>query len=54
MVAILARSSKMEEYARELKLPEGFAPVNGITLGYRCAEAPPAPERKPNLVTYFL
>jgi len=54
MVAILARSFKVVEYGRELMLPEGFAPVNGITLGYPGAEAPPAPERKPNLVTYIL
>ena len=54
MVSILAISSNILSYMRELKIPEGYLPQNGISLGYRASESPPAPERKENLVSYIV
>ena len=51
-VRLLAESTKLEQYAQELKIPEEYAPKNGITLGYK-AENPSLPERRQNLVSYI-
>lgn len=53
-VSILAISSNILSYMRDLKIPEGYLPQNGISLGYGASEKPPAPERKKNLVSYIL
>lgn len=54
MAAILSGSKNVESYAKELHLPDGYAPQIGITLGYKEGVNPPAPERKLNLVSYIL
>ena len=53
-VEILAGSNSLDSYAKELQLPDGYAPQIGITLGYREGAKPDAPTRKQNLVSYIL
>jgi nitroreductase len=52
-VGILASSDRVEEYSRELGIPEGYTPYFGITLGYRTSSAQPAPPRKEGAVNYI-
>ena len=40
MVSMLSASSKVDDYAKELQLPAGYAPHTGITLGYRDSLTP--------------
>jgi nitroreductase len=51
MVAILGASKNLDSYRRELQLPAGYSPQIGITLGHKASGSPPAPARKPNLVS---
>jgi len=53
MIALLAGSKNIEEYAKKLMLPEGYVLQFGITLGYKASANPEAPERKQNLVSYI-
>jgi nitroreductase len=53
MVAVLAGSKNIEEYAKTLMLPPGYLPQFGMTLGYKASADPEAPERKPDLVSYI-
>jgi len=50
----LSTSECFSEYAKQLHIPNGYAISNGITLGYKATETPPAPERKKDLVSYIL
>jgi len=38
---------------KELKIPEGYTPFSSAVFGYKKGEAPKAPERKSNLVTFL-
>lgn len=50
-VGILGMSKRADEYAFELKIPKGYAPFFGVTLGYSASESPEAPPRKEGVVT---
>ena len=50
-VGILGTSKRMDHYASELKLPQGYAPSFGVTLGYSASETQEAPPRKSDAVT---
>jgi len=52
-VGVLANSGRLAEYARELGLPEGYAPYFGITLGYAASSDRPAPPRKAGTINYI-
>jgi nitroreductase len=55
MVAILAGSTNVHTYVKELQLPDGYAPQIGVTLGYKePSNTPTPPQRKTNLVSYIL
>ena len=45
-VGILGTSKQADYYAVELKVPKGYAPFFGITLGYSASETLEAPPRK--------
>jgi nitroreductase len=53
MIAILAASKNIEEYAKRLKLPAGYVLQFGMTLGYNASGNPDAPERRPDLVSFI-
>ncbi len=36
-----------------LKIPEGYTPQHAIAFGYPAGDLPPAPPRKPDIVTYL-
>ncbi len=38
---------------KELKIPEGYRVYTSVMLGYNAGEALPAPQRKPDTVTYI-
>jgi nitroreductase len=50
-VGILGMSKRVDEYASQLKLPKGYAPFFGVTLGYSASEVLEAPPRKEGVVT---
>ncbi len=50
-VGILGTSRRADYYASELKIPKGYAPFFGVTLGYSATEAIEAPPRKEGTVT---
>lgn len=50
-VGILGMSKRADEYAFELKIPKGYAPFFGVTLGYSASESLEAPPRKEDVVT---
>ncbi len=50
-VGILGMSKRADEYAFELKVPKGYSPFFGVTLGYSASGAPAAPPRKEGVVT---
>jgi nitroreductase len=52
-VGVLASSGRLAEYARELGLPEGYAPYFGVTLGYAASPDRPAPPRKEGMINYI-
>jgi nitroreductase len=55
MISMLAGSKLADTYAKELHLPDGYMPQNGVTLGYRESPHPPdPPPRRQNLVSYFV
>jgi nitroreductase len=39
------------ELKKELKIPEGYNPINSIAIGYAASEAPKSPARKENKIT---
>jgi len=49
-VGILGTSERSDYYASQLKIPRGYAPVFGVTLGYSATEAIEAPPRKEGTV----
>jgi nitroreductase len=51
-VEMLAISKNLDSYVGELRLPEGYAPQFGITLGYAASDSPAAPPRKMDAVFY--
>ena len=53
MVSMLSAGRLVDDYARELQLPDGYAPQIGITLGFKESASAPPPERRQNLVSYF-
>jgi nitroreductase len=53
MIAVLAGSKNIEEYAKRLMLPVGYVLHFGVTLGYKASANPEAPERKPDLVSFI-
>lgn len=50
-VGILGTSKRTDYYASELKLPKGYVPFFGVTLGYGASETLEAPPRKDGVVT---
>jgi len=50
-VGILGTSKRADYYAAELKIPKGYAPFFGVTLGHGTAEVVEAPPRKYGTVT---
>jgi nitroreductase len=50
-VGILATSKRTEDYASELKLPKGYAPFFGVTLGYSASADLEAPKRREDVVS---
>lgn len=52
MVSILSASPSGIACAKELQLPDGYAPQGGITLGFQASDGPP-PARRQNLVSYI-
>jgi nitroreductase len=50
-VGILGTSKRIDYYASELKLPKGYAPFFGVTLGYGASETQEAPPRNEGVVT---
>ncbi len=50
-VGILSTSKRADYYAVELRIPKGYAPSFGVTLGYAASEALEAPPRKEGAVT---
>ena len=53
MLAVLAASLNVKEYAKELQIPEGFSPQFGITFGYKVSANPEAPVRNRDIVSYI-
>ena len=53
MIALLSGSKNIAAYAKTLMLPDGYVLQFGLTLGYKAAANPEAPERKQNLVSYI-
>jgi len=52
-VLMAFQSQQAEELRKELKMPAGYKPICSAVLGYKNIPTPPAPERKPGLVTYI-
>ena len=52
-VGILGTCKRADEYASELKIPKGYAPFFGVTLGYSASGSLEAPPRKDGAVTIF-
>ena len=50
-VGILGLSKRADYYATELKVPKGYAPFFGVTLGYDASETLEAPPRMEQTVT---
>lgn len=50
---LIFRSEKGQELLKELGVPEGYAHVCTVTLGYRDGDMPPARPRKREVVTYL-
>ena len=50
-VGILGTSKRADYYASELKVPKGYAPFFGITLGYSASETLEAAPRREGVVT---
>ena len=50
-VAILGTSKRADEYASELKIPKGYVPFFGVTLGYNASGSLEAPPREKGVVT---
>ena len=50
-VGILGTSKRADEYASELKIPKGYVPFFGVTLGYSASGSLEAPPRKKGVVT---
>jgi nitroreductase len=50
-VGMLGMSKRAEEYASELKIPKGYVPFFGVTLGYSAPGSLEAPPRKEGVVT---
>ena len=50
-VGILGTSKRADSYAAGLRIPKGYAPFFGITLGYSASETLEAPPRKEGTVT---
>jgi nitroreductase len=50
-VGILGTSKRADNYASELKLPKGYGPFFGVTLGYDASETQEAPPRTDSAVT---
>jgi len=50
-VGVLGTSKRADYYAAELKIPKGYAPFFGITLGYSASETLEAPPRREGVVT---
>ena len=50
-VGILGTSKRAEEYASGLKIPRGYVPFFGVTLGYSAFQRLEAPPRKEGAVT---
>ena len=44
-------NDKNAELKKELKIPEGYVPINSIALGYAASESPNPPARKENKIT---
>jgi len=49
-VGILGTCTRTDYYASELKLPQGYAPFFGVTLGYSASETQEAPPRNDGVV----
>jgi nitroreductase len=49
-VGILGTSKRTDYYASELKIPKGYGPFFGVTLGYAASEAIEAPPRREGVV----
>jgi len=52
-VGILGLSKRADYYAGELKIPKGYAPFFGVTLGYSVPQTPEAPPRRGGISTFF-
>jgi nitroreductase len=52
-VGILGMSKRADEYASQLKIPKGYIPFFGVTLGYSATESLKAPPRKEGVITTF-
>jgi nitroreductase len=52
-VLLAFTSPQSAELKKELKIPEGYKPFSSAVFGYKKGEAPKAPERKCNLVTFL-
>jgi len=50
-VGILGTSTRADHYATELKVPAGYAPFFGVTLGYAASGDPEAPARRAGTIT---
>jgi nitroreductase len=53
MLAVLAGSPRVNEYAAELQIPEGFSPQFGVTFGYKVSANPEAPVRNRDIISYI-
>jgi nitroreductase len=50
-VGMLSTSKRADEYASELRVPAGYVPSFGVTLGYSAASGLEAPPRKEGVTT---
>ena len=50
---LLFSGARGAEIKKELGIPEGYAHVCTVTLGYRAGEPPPTPPRNPDVVNYL-
>jgi nitroreductase len=50
-VGILGTSARADQYASQLRIPEGYAPFFGVTLGHKAPAHVEPPARKEGVVT---
>ena len=53
LLAFLFRSPRVSEFAQILKIPEGYEPYFGLTLGYKKYENGSSPKRREGVITYI-